>query len=141
MDTGEWTEAEVLGLLQRTDCCLSLTASEGWGLAAFDAACLGTPVVITGFGGQVERLGADHPGLLPCRMVDAVHPDATLFEPGMRWAEADLEVAVALLRALAAGHADDLDRATRELQGRFARSAPQRSVGEMAARALAGVPT
>ena len=108
VDTADWTEAEVLGLLRRADCFLSTAASEGWGLGAFDAACFGRPVLVSGFGGQVEWLGTDHPGLLPFRMVPAVHPDATLFEPGMWWGEVDLDAAVDALRQLAAGTAVEL---------------------------------
>ena len=136
VDTGEWSEAQVLGLLERADCFLSLTASEGWGLGAFDAACLGTPVVITGFGGQVEWLGADHPGLLPYRTVPARHPYADLFEPGMEWAEADLDAAVDQLRDLAAGRAGPLAQASRSLRSALPdRYSPHR-VGRIAADAL-----
>ena len=136
IDTGVWSEAQVLGLLERADCVLSLTASEGWGLPAFDAACLGTPVVITGFGGHLEWLGADHPGLLPHRMVPVDHPDLSHYEPGMRWGEADLDAAVDLLRDLAAGRADALGRATSALHRTLPeRYAPAR-VGRLAAEAL-----
>lgn len=100
VDVGGWSDGEVLGLLERAQCVLSLTASEGWGLGPFEAACLGTPVVMTGYGGQVEWLGADHPGLVPFRMVPAEHPDTSLFEPGMRWAEADMDAAIDLVRAV-----------------------------------------
>jgi len=41
------------------DCFFSLTHSEGWGLGAFDAAASGNPVVITGWGGQLDFLPAD----------------------------------------------------------------------------------
>lgn len=137
LDTGDWTDGQLLGLLERADCFLSLTGAEGWGLGAFDAACRGTPVLITGHGGQLEWLGADHPGLLPFAMVDAVHPDTTLFEPGMRWAEADLDAAVDQLRALQAGGLPALRvttaRLVRELPERYAAE----RVGALAASLLA----
>ena len=98
--TEEWTDAEMMGLFERADCFLSLTSSEGWGLGAFDAATRGTPVVITGYGGQVEWLGADHPGLIPYTLVPADHPDSTLFEAGMQWAEANMDDAIDLLRGV-----------------------------------------
>jgi glycosyltransferase involved in cell wall biosynthesis len=136
VDTRPWSEAQVLGLLERADCFLSLTASEGWGLGAFDAACLGTPVVITGFGGQVEWLGVDHPGLVPYRTVAARHPDGDLFEPGMEWAEAEVDAAVDLLRDLAAGRHRALDQASGVLRSTLPeRYAPER-VGRIAADAL-----
>ncbi len=136
VSTARWSEGQVLGLLDRADCFLSTTASEGWGLGAFDAACLGTPVVITGFGGQVEWLGTDHPGLLPYHMVPATHPYEHLFEPGMEWAEADLDVAVDQLRALAHGRNAPLEEATRALQAVLSDRYSPRRVGRIAADAL-----
>lgn len=135
VDTAHWSEGQVLGLLERADCFLSMTASEGWGLGPFDAACLGTPVVITGFGGQVEWLGADHPGLLPYRRVPADHP-YPLFEPGMEWAEPDLDAAVDRLRDLASGRPSILRTAAAELRASVLdRYSPTR-VGQLAAAAL-----
>ena len=99
----DWSDGEMLGLLERADCVFSLTSAEGWGLGAFDAVGVGTPVVITGHGGQVEWLGADYPGLVPFRMVEVDHPDTTLFEPGMEWAEADVDAAIDLLRGVVDG--------------------------------------
>jgi glycosyltransferase involved in cell wall biosynthesis len=138
IDTGEWTEAEVLGLLRRADCLLSLTAAEGWGLGAFDAACQGTPVLITGHGGQLEWLGADHPGLLPFRTVPADHPDPALFEPGMTWAAADVDVAVEQLRALLRGDHDQLVRATERLAIDLPVRYSPAAVGAIAASRLPG---
>ena len=103
VDSSEWTDAQMLGLFERANCFLSLTSSEGWGLGAFDAASRGTPVVITGYGGQVEWLGADHPGLIPYSLTVADHPDTTLFEPGMRWAVADVDAAIDLVRGVVDG--------------------------------------
>ncbi|MCP5159229.1 MAG: hypothetical protein H6975_07370 [Gammaproteobacteria bacterium] len=45
----------------RGDCFVSLTHSEGWGLGAFDALLFGNPVIMTGWGGQIDYLGADYP--------------------------------------------------------------------------------
>lgn len=100
LDVDDWSDGQMLGLLQRADCVFSLTCAEGWGLGAFDAAGVGTPVVITGHGGQVEWLGRDYPGLVPFRMVGVDHPDTTLFEPEMEWAEADIDAAIDLLRGV-----------------------------------------
>lgn len=94
----DWSDGEVLGLLERANCVFSLTAAEGWGLGAFDAVGVGTPVVITGHGGQLEWLGNDYPGLVPYRMVDVDHPDSTLFESDMQWADAEVDAAIDLLR-------------------------------------------
>lgn len=100
VETGDWTDGEVLGLLNRADCFVSLTSSEGWGLGAFDAACMGTPVLITGWGGQVEWLGSDYPGLIPFSIVPNDHPDREIFDDGVPWAYADIGAAVDMMRGL-----------------------------------------
>ena len=94
---------EKTGLVERADAYVTLTATEGWGLGAFDAATRGVPLVITGWGGQREWLGDDAPWVVPYTMEPADHPDRTMFEPGMEWARADVDAAVEMLRAI---HAD-----------------------------------
>lgn len=136
LDTADWPEEQVLGLLRRSDCFLSTTASEGWGLGAFDAACLGTPVLITGHGGQLEWLGVDYPGLLPFRIVEATHPDSTLFEPGMRWGEVDADSVVEALRALQDGRAPQLAAAAASLAAILRNRYSAREVGLIARAAL-----
>jgi hypothetical protein len=51
------------------DCYVSFTHGEGWGLGAFDAATLGKPVLMTGWGGQRDYLGETWQGPCPgvCR--------------------------------------------------------------------------
>lgn len=48
------TREQILALHNRGNCYISLCKAEGWGLGAFDAAGYGKPVIITGYGGQVE---------------------------------------------------------------------------------------
>lgn len=109
--TDDWTDAEVGGLLQRADCYVSLTSVEGWGLGAFDAAVAGTPLLITGYGGQMEWLHDDHSGLVPFTIVPADHPDRSMFEPGMTWALADVDATVDLMRDAVHGSPEFVVRA------------------------------
>lgn len=85
------------------DCYVSLTHGEGWGMGAFDAAALGKPVLITGWGGQLEYLGDDYPGLIRHRMslVTGWLPHAS-YQPPQLWAVADPEHASQLMRAAVA---------------------------------------
>ena len=53
------TDREILVIHASGDCFFSLAHSEGWGLGAFDAAASGNPVIITGWGGQLDFLPAD----------------------------------------------------------------------------------
>ncbi|WP_028603908.1 glycosyltransferase family 4 protein [Ottowia thiooxydans] len=75
------------------DCYVSASRGEGWGMGIFDAATRGTPVLATGWGGQLDYLGSDWPGAIPfsMRAVPVWPPSAPLFWPPQRWAEPDFE--------------------------------------------------
>ncbi len=101
----EFTDQQVSGLLQRTDCYVSLSASEGWGLGVFDAATLATPVITTGFGGQLAYLGHDHPGLVPFSWAAVGDSEnSPHLEPDMVWAAPDLDAAAMMMRAVRDGN-------------------------------------
>lgn len=83
------------------DCFVSLSRGEGWGLGAFEAAAAGNPVVVPGWGGQLDFLPADYPYLVRHDMVPTTddEPD-DWFETAQdqRWAKADVAHAAELLR-------------------------------------------
>lgn len=130
LETDVWTDAQVAGLVERADAFVSLTAAEGWGLGAFDAATRGVPVVITGGGGQQEWLGIDAPWVVPYAMEPVQHPSRELFEPGMQWARADVGSAAEMLRAI---HADRAAarRAAAPMAARLRREYSPAAVGEL----------
>lgn len=128
--TAEWSEGQMAGLAQRSICTLSLTASEGWGLGTFDAAAMGVPAIITGYGGQIEYLGVDYPGLIPYRRVPTSHSDRTLFEAGTEWAHADMDAAVDMLRAVVDGSATALVERSAELAVELRRRYSAVAVGD-----------
>ena len=82
------------------DAYVSLTHGEGWGMGAFDAAALGKPVIITGWGGQTDYLGVDYPGLVRYEMTPVTGwlPHAS-YRSTQRWASADARHAGQLMRA------------------------------------------
>lgn len=93
--------ADILDLHARGDCYLSLTRSEGWGMGAFDAASWGTPVIITGYGGQLDFLQPQAAGLVRHTLVPVHDPMGyPSFAPDQNWAEPDLAHARELLRAM-----------------------------------------
>ena len=94
--------AEINAIHAAGDAYVSLTHGEGWGLGAFDAATLGKPVIITGWGGQLDYLGSDYPGLVRYEMkpVTGWHPRAR-YRLTQRWAAADRLHARELLRRVA----------------------------------------
>lgn len=55
------TETELRALHYDSDCYVSLSRGEAWGLGAFEAAIVGNPVIATGFSGWKDYLD-DYPG-------------------------------------------------------------------------------
>jgi glycosyltransferase involved in cell wall biosynthesis len=101
--TERLTPGEIDALHARADCYVSLTHSEGWGLGAFDALQFGKPVIMPGYGGQLEYLGAGYPLLVrhTLRRVGTFPQDG--YFSGMEdqyWAEACTVHAAELLRAV-----------------------------------------
>jgi glycosyltransferase involved in cell wall biosynthesis len=106
------------------DAYVSLAHGEAWGMGAFEAATLGKPVIITGWGGQLDYLGGDYPGLVRYALVPVSGwlPYAS-YRPAQRWAQADAQHARELMRAAVArdGRLRDAAVAAREaIVSRFA---------------------
>ncbi len=82
------------------DCYVSASCGEGWAMGAFDAATRGTPVIMTGWGGQTDYLGADWPGAVAFNMrtVPIWPPSAPSFWPPQRWANPAPDALVAAFR-------------------------------------------
>ena len=93
--------SEMDELHRRSDCYLSLSRGEGWGLGAFDAAAAGKPVIATGWSATRRFLPDDYPYLVDYDLVATItdEPDAVWRPlPGERWAKARVPHAAALLR-------------------------------------------
>ncbi len=84
------------------DCFVSLTRGEGFGMGACEAACVGNPVLMTGWGGQLDFLGRDYPGNLPYRLAPAPvwPPERPSFWPSQRWAECSMMDAVSAMQRM-----------------------------------------
>ena len=97
------SEEAIRRLHERGDCYVSLCRGEGWGIGAFDAAACGNPVVMTGFGGQLDYLHPDAAYLVDYALVPVINPQAPLsYSPDQRWAEPDIRHGAQLLREVAA---------------------------------------
>lgn len=115
--TREIGDDELEALHTRGDCFVSLCRSEGWGVPSFDAAAYANPVVITGFGGQLDYLDADHAHLVEFDLVAVDDPMGTpSFTPHQHWAEPSVAHGAELLRRVfekpedARGPAQELSR-------------------------------
>jgi glycosyltransferase involved in cell wall biosynthesis len=100
---GRVEPAHIDDLHNRGDCFISLAHSEGWGLGTFDAALTGNPVIITGWGGQLDYLGEDYPLLVDYELrATSEFPADGYFmhDDGVYWASANRQTASELMRAV-----------------------------------------
>jgi glycosyltransferase involved in cell wall biosynthesis len=82
------SDEEMFALHDMGNCFVSLTRTEGWGLGAFEAARLGKPVVMTGYGGQLEYLDPEFAWLVDYEMVPVYEPAwPSNYKPGDKWSE------------------------------------------------------
>lgn len=83
------------------DCYISLCRGEGWGLGAYEAAWLGKPVIMTGFGGHTAFLPAALSYQVKWRLAAVSVPDRNpSYTPDQHWAEPDCNHASALMRQI-----------------------------------------
>lgn len=100
--TSSLTPTLVAGLHDLSDCYVSLSRGEGFGLGAFEAARSDRPVLMTGWGGQTDFLPGDLADLLSWRFaaVDDPSPEG-VYTPDQQWAIPDVDEAVERLRSIA----------------------------------------
>jgi glycosyltransferase involved in cell wall biosynthesis len=88
-------------LHERADCFVSLSRGEGWGLGGFEAGAVGTPAIVTGWGGSLEYLPDDYPYLVEYDLVPTASDERDAWwnpRPGERWARARIDHAATLMR-------------------------------------------
>ena len=89
----------MFALHEMGDCYISLARTEGWGLGAFEAARLGKPVVMTGYGGQLDYLSPDLSWMVDYEMVSVYEPGRPAnLKPGVLWAAPSVSHAATQLR-------------------------------------------
>ena len=87
------------GLLELSDCLVSLHRSEGYGLNLIDAMAAGRPVVATGYSGNMSYMDEASAFLVPWTEVE-VGPGAPPYPADARWAQPDLAAAAGILRTV-----------------------------------------
>ena len=88
--------ADRLGLVAAADCYISLHRSEGLGLTMAEAMSLGTPVIATGYSGNMDFMPEGSVMFVPAREV-TVGPGRYYPSHG-HWASPDLDAAAAHMR-------------------------------------------
>jgi glycosyltransferase involved in cell wall biosynthesis len=95
----EISDESINALHRKGNCYVSLCRSEGWGLGAFDAAGCGKPVIITGFGGQLDYLPPDFAFLVNYAMTPVTdRVGRKSYTKDQHWAEPDVKHASSFMR-------------------------------------------
>ena len=93
------SDEQILALHKIGDCFVSLARTEGWGLGAFEATLLGNPVIMTGYGGQLDFLDPEFSYLVDHKMVAVNEPTwSENYKPTDGWAEPSIEHAAHQMR-------------------------------------------
>ena len=110
-------------LLARTDCYVSLHRAEGWGLTIAEAMAVGTPVVATGYSGNMDFMDTTCTYVVPGKLVPIPSNTATYAGAG-RWADPDLGIAAKLIRKVSdnAQEAEAIGKAGQQRIGTLAAS-------------------
>lgn len=88
---------EKTALLARADCYVSLHRSEGFGLTLAESMVLGTPVIATGYSGNMDFMTASNSYLVDWEPTH-VGLDCDMYPPEGTWAEPDLGHAAEQMR-------------------------------------------
>jgi glycosyltransferase involved in cell wall biosynthesis len=86
-------------LIASSDAFVSLHRSEGFGLTMAEAMALGTPVVATGYSGNLTFMDDANGYLVPYTLT-AIPPGCSPYPAGGMWADPDLDAAAALMRRI-----------------------------------------
>lgn len=117
IDDESLSDGQLLALHETGDCFVSLTRTEGWGMGAFEAARLGKPVIMTGYGGQLDFLDPQQAHLVDYRMIRAEERGwGFTYRPTDLWAEPSVEHAAALMREVFEQREEARTRAARLAQ-------------------------
>lgn len=93
------TRADQMAFLAALDGLVALHRSEGFGVHLAEAMWLGTPVVATGYSGNVDFMDDENSLLVGFTLTD-VRDGGEIYPPGARWAEPDVDHAAECLRRL-----------------------------------------
>jgi len=108
------SDEHILALHQMGDCFVSLARTEGWGLGAFEAARLGKPIIMTGYGGQLDFLDPQLAYLIDYKMVPVHEPNwPSNYRVTDLWAEPSVGQAAQYMRDVFNNPAQALERAKR----------------------------
>ena len=93
------SSAEIRGLLQCTDCYVSLHRSEGLGLGMAESMFLGKPVIATAYSGNLEFMNEENSYLIPYKKIP-VGKDEYLYTKNQVWADPNIHEAASAMKKI-----------------------------------------
>ncbi len=109
------SDQEIMALHEMGDCFIYLTRTEGWGLGAFEAALRGKPLIITGYGGQIDYIDPDLCYLIDYEMVPVSEPTwSANYQASDLWAEPSIDHAARQMRDVFDNRKSAQDRANQQ---------------------------
>ena len=121
---------EKSALLAGADCFVSLHRSEGFGLGLAESMALGTPVIATGYSGNLDFMTPANSWLVDARP-SRVGPNSEIYPAHGTWAEPDLDHAAALMRRVWT-HPGEAEARARRAQRDIERLYSPRAAGAIA---------
>lgn len=91
-------DAHHAALLEGADCLVSLHRAEGFGYHMLEAMTLGTPVIATGYSGNMEFCNETTAYLIPYTLANIEHGQYHRASASQTWAEPDFAASVAAMR-------------------------------------------
>lgn len=93
------TRAQAYGLIDMSDCFVSLHRSEGFGLGLAEAMLMAKPVIATGYSGNLDFMNRDNSLLVDYERVE-ITEDRPIYTLGNFWAEPSIEQASRYMREI-----------------------------------------
>ena len=92
------SDEEILGLHKYGDCFVSLNHGEGFGLPESEAAAIGNPIIVTGYGGVTQFLKENNSYLLDYTLTPVSGVPMVWYTFDQCWAQANVLQAVRLMK-------------------------------------------
>jgi glycosyltransferase involved in cell wall biosynthesis len=141
--TTHYTRLQINALIHHSDVYLSLHRSEGYGLTIAEAMYLGKPVVATAFSGNVDFMTETNSYPVPYKLVRLQKPYPP-YDIDNEWADPDLDVAAAHLRAIyndPEAARERAERAARDIRENFNRQVVGMKIAQRLDHILQGIET
>lgn len=94
-----WSHHQVQGMIELSDCFVSLHRSEGFGLNMASAMAATRPVIATGYSGNMDFMNTDTAFIVPYELVE-VGTGAAPYSSTAVWAQPDVTAAAGMMRTV-----------------------------------------